>query len=141
MTRCIAQRLRQAAAGLPSERVSLQSLEPPHGPVTHGRLLLLMAAPCLLPAAGVGTVLGVGLAGLAIAMWRGQVAEHLPARVARLELPRRWAQRVLKLLATTYAAAGRLARAQLTDLASAGRRSWTVAHDTPTPSCTDGLRL
>jgi len=127
VTGCIAPRLRQAAADLPSERVSLQSLAQAHGPATHGTLLLLMAAPCLLPVPGVGTVLGLGLAALAIAMWRGQAAEHLPGRVARLELPRDWAQRVLVLLAATYAAAGRLARARLTELACAGRRSWTAA--------------
>ena len=123
MTGPVAQRLRQAAADLPSEPVSLQSLAQAHGPATHGSLLLLMAAPCLLPVPGVGTVFGVGLAALAIAMWRGQAEEHLPGRVARLELPRHWAQRVLVLLAATYAAAGHLARARLTDLASAGRRS------------------
>jgi len=118
--------LRQAAADLPSERVSLQSLAQAHGPATHGTLLLLMAAPCLLPVPGVGTVLGLGVAALAVAMWRGQ-SECLPGRVARLELPRHWAQRVLVLLAATYAAAGRMARARLTELACAGRRSWTAA--------------
>lgn len=123
MTGPVAQRLRQAAADLPSEPVSLQSLAQAHGPATHGSLLLLMAAPCRLPVPGVGTVFGVGLAALAIAMWRGQAEEHLPGRVARLELPRHWAQRVLVLLAATYAAAGHLARARLTGLASAGRRS------------------
>ncbi len=127
MTGCIAQRLRQAAADLPSERVSLRSLAQAHGPATHGSLLLLMAAPCLLPVPGVGTVLGLGLAALAIAIWRGHTAENLPGRVAKIELPRPWAQRVLVLLAVTYAAAGRLARARLTDLACAGRRSWTAA--------------
>ena len=124
MTGPVAQRLRQAAADLPSEPVSLQSLAQAHWPATNGSLLLLlMAAPCRLPVPGVGTVFGVGLAALAIAMWRGQAEEHLPGRVARLELPRHWAQRVLVLLAATYAVAGHLARARLTDLASAGRRS------------------
>ena len=82
-----------------------------------------MAAPCLLPVPAVGTVFGVGLAALAIAMWRGQAEEHLPGRVARLELPRHRAQRVLVVLAATYAAPGHLAKARLTGLASAGRRS------------------
>ena len=86
-------------------------------------MLLLMAAPCLLPVPAVGTVFGVGLAALAIAMWRGQAEEHLPGRVARLELPRHRAQRVLVVLAATYAAPGHLAKARLTGLASAGRRS------------------
>ncbi len=127
MTGCISQRLRQAAADLPSERVSLQSLAQAHGSATQGSLLLLMAAPCLLPVPGVGTVLGLGLAALAIAMWRGQTAENLPERVAKIELPRLWARRVLVLLAATYAAASCLARSRLTGLAHAGRRSWTAA--------------
>lgn len=38
MTRCIAQSLRQAAAGLPRERVALQSLAQAHGPATYGNL-------------------------------------------------------------------------------------------------------
>jgi len=126
MTGSVAQRLRQAAADLPSERVSLQSLAQAHGPATHGSLLLLMAAPCLLPVPGVGTVLGLGLAALAVAMWRGQ-SECLPGRVTRLELPQHWARRVLVLLALIYAAAGRLSRARLTNFASPGRRSWTAA--------------
>ncbi|WP_292452368.1 exopolysaccharide biosynthesis protein [Methylibium sp.] len=57
----------------------------------------------------------------------GQAEEHLPGRVARLESPRHWAQRVLVLLAATCAAAGRLAKARLTDPACTGRRSWTAA--------------
>lgn len=127
MTVSIAQRLRQAAADLPAERVSLQSLAQAHGCAAQGTLLLLMAAPCLLPVPGVGTVLGLGMAALAAAMWRGQLTENLPARVGHIELPRPWAQRVLLLLAGAYAAAGRLARARLTHLAGAGRRSWTAA--------------
>ncbi len=127
MTMSIAQRLRQAAADLPCERVSLQSLAQAHGCATQGTLLLLMAAPCLLPVPGVGSVLGLGLAALAAAMWRGQATENLPERVGKIELPRLWAQRVLVLLARTYAAAGRVARARFTDLACVGRRSWTAA--------------
>ena len=126
MTESVAQRLRQAAENLPSERVSLQLLAQAHGPATQGSLLMLMSAPCLLPVPGVGTVLGLGLAALAVAMWRGH-SECLPGRVSRLELPRHWARRVLLLLATTYAAAGRLSKARLTDLACAGRRSWAAA--------------
>ena len=41
------------------------------GPEAHGTLLLLLAMPCLLPVPGVGTVLGLGMAALAAAIWRG----------------------------------------------------------------------
>ena len=69
-----------------------------------------MAVPRLLPVPGIGTVLGLGMAALAAAMWRGQSSACLPRRVAELELPRTWAQRVLGMLASAYCAAGRFAR-------------------------------
>jgi hypothetical protein len=50
----------------------MQTLAQAHGPAAHGTWLLLMAVPCLLPVPGVGTVLGLGMAALAAAMWRGQ---------------------------------------------------------------------
>jgi hypothetical protein len=127
MTAPIVQRLREAAAALPGERVSMQTLAQAHGPEAHGTLLLLMAAPCLLPVPGLGTVLGLGMAALAAAMWRGHSSACLPRRVAELQLSRHWAQRVLGLLESAYAMAGRCARARLSYLASAGRRSWTAA--------------
>jgi len=127
MTVPIAQRLRETAAVLPGERVSMQTLAQAHGPAAHGTLLLLMAGPCLLPVPGVGTVLGFGMAALAAAMWQGHASACLPRRVAELELSRHWAQRVLGMLASAYAMAGRFARARLSHLASAGRRSWTAA--------------
>jgi len=126
MTEPIAQRLRETAAALPAERVSMQTLAQAHGHAAHGTLLLLMAVPCLLPVPGVGTVLGLGMAALAAAMWRGHSSAFLPRRVAELELSRHWAQRVLGLLASAYSVAGRFARARLSHLASADRRSWTA---------------
>ena len=127
MTESIVQRLRETAATLPAERVSMQTLAHAHGPAAHGTWLLLMAVPCLLPVPGVGTVLGLGMVALAVAMWRGQSAACLPRRVAELELSSHWAQRVLGMLASAYAVAGRFARARLSHLASAEGRSWTAA--------------
>jgi len=127
MTAPIVQRLRETAAALSEERVSMQTLAQAHGPAAHGTLLLLMAGPCLLPVPGVGTVLGFGMAALAAAMWQGHSSACLPRRVAELELSRHWAQRVLGMLASAYGMAGRFARARLSHLASAGRRSWTAA--------------
>lgn len=74
-----------------------------------------------------GSVPGLGSAELAIAIWRGQAEAQLPGRVARLELPRHWAQKMLVWLAATQGAAGGLSSAQLTDLASADRPPWTAA--------------
>ncbi len=126
MTPPIVQRLRDAAAALQDERVSMRAMAQAHGPEAHGTLLLLLAMPCLLPVPGVGTVLGLGMAALAVAMWRGHCTPCLPPRVAELELPRHWAQRVLIGLASAYALAGRHARARLGHLANSGQRSATA---------------
>ena len=123
MTPPIVQRLRDAAAAMRDERVSMQDLAQAHGPDAHRTLLLLMAMPCLLPIPGVGTVLGLGMAAWAAARWRGHRPTGLPQRVAELEMPRHWAQRVLGLLASAYGAAGRHARARLSHLATAERKS------------------
>jgi hypothetical protein len=123
MTPPIVQRLRDAAAAIQEERVSMRAMAQAHGPEAHGTLLLLLAMPCLLPVPGVGTVLGLGMAALAVAMWRGDCTPCLPRRVAELELPRHWAHRVLVGLASAYALAGRYARARLSNLALVGRRS------------------
>lgn len=126
MTPPIVQRLRDAAAELRDERVSMQAMAQAHGPGAQGALLLLMAVPCLLPVPGVGTVLGLGLLALAATMWRGQAEACLSRRVAEFEMPRPWALRVLSLLAWSYGLAGRHARARLSHLAAAQRRSATA---------------
>lgn len=113
MTPPIVQRLRDAAAAIEEERVSMRAMAQAHGPDAHGTLLLLLAMPCLLPVPGVGTVLGLGMAALAVTMWRGLGAPCLPQRVAEIELPRHWARRVLEGLASAYAMAGRHARTRL----------------------------
>lgn len=126
MTPPIVQRLREAAAALQDERVSIRAMAQAHGPEAHGTLLLLMAMPCLLPVPGVGTVLGLGMVSLALAMWRGHSTANLPQRVAELDMPRPWAQRVLVWLAAAYALAGRHAQARQSHLAASGRRSLTA---------------
>lgn len=127
MTPPIAHRLRVAAADLQGERVSMRALAQAHGPDAHGTLLLLLAMPCLLPLPGVGTVLGLGMVALAVAMWRGHGDPGLPQRVAELELPRHWARRVLEGLASAYETAGRHARARLSRLAGPAWRSVVAA--------------
>ncbi len=75
---------------------------------------------------GVGTVFGLGLAALAMAMWRGQSHDCLPRRVAEFELSREWAHRILLFLVSTYLMAGRYARARMEGVATVLGRSWTV---------------
>jgi hypothetical protein len=117
-------RLRRAAARLREERVELRELVQAHGPGGQGAMMMLLAAPCVLPVPGVGSVLGWGLVALAWAMWCGQNLDRLPDRVARVSMPSRWARRVLVFLARVYAAASRLSRSRMASLASLGTRSW-----------------
>ena len=124
MTAPLHHRLRDAAAALPQERVALSHLADVHGAAAQGTLLVLLAAPCVLPVPGVGTVLGGGLVLMALAMWRGQACSGLPRRVAEFELSAHWARRVLQLLARFYDGAGRLSRRRLSTLASAGAQPW-----------------
>ena len=98
MTAHVAQRLRDAAAALPVGPVSLLKLAEAHGPSAQGSLLLLLAAPCLLPVPGVGTVLGLGMIALALAMWRGDDMLGLPGRVAQVQMSHLWAQRVVGMV-------------------------------------------
>jgi hypothetical protein len=113
MTMRIAEQLRQAAADLQADRISVGTLLRAHGQSANGSLLLLLAVPCLLPIPGTGTVLGLGVLAMAVAMWRGQPDAALPRRVVELEMSRTWAQRVLSSLATIYGWAARLTRVRL----------------------------
>jgi hypothetical protein len=109
--------LRSAAAELPAQGIKLQHLAAAHGPAGLGSLLILLAAPCLLPVPGVGTVLGLGLLGLAMKLWRGdsERAHKLPKELADFGLSKLWATRVLHLMARFYAQSGRWTRRRLTD--------------------------
>ena len=46
----------------------MRAMAQAHGPEAHGTLLLRRVMPCLLPVSGVGTVLGLGVSALAVAM-------------------------------------------------------------------------
>ena len=119
--------LKEAASQLPHPSVTVADLAALHGQATQGALLVLLAAPCLLPLPGVGTVLAWGIAAAAVWMWRGDQTCQLPARVARLSLPTKAAVRVLHVLAWVYARAATLARERLTGLTHAVHRHWMAA--------------
>ena len=119
--------LKEAASQLPHPSVTVADLAALHGQATQGALLVLLAAPCLLPLPGVGTVLAWGIAASAVWMWRGDQTCQLPARVARLSLPTQAAVRVLHVLAWVYARAATLARVRLTGLTHAVHRHWMAA--------------
>ncbi len=116
-------RLRAAAAQLTGAPVPLSHLADLHGGAACGSLLVLLSVPSVLPMPGVGSVLGLGLMLLALAMWRGQACQQLPARVAGWQLSAHWAGRVLGLLARFYALAGRWSRARWLHLVD-GPQAW-----------------
>jgi hypothetical protein len=116
MSNPLHQRLHDAAEALTHEPVALSHLADVHGHGTRGALLVLLSAPSVLPVPGVGNVLGLGLLLMALAIWRGQPAHQLPARVALWQLSAPSARRVLGLLAGVYATAGRWLRARLPQL-------------------------
>ena len=78
--------LKDAASQLPHPSVTVADLAALHGQATQGALLVLLAAPCLVPLPGVGTVLAWGIAASAVWMWRGDHTCQLPARVARADI-------------------------------------------------------
>ncbi len=121
------QRLRESAAGLTQDRVSVAQLANLHGAAARGTLMVLLAAPCMLPMPGVGTVLGLGLAMMALAMWRGQTGAGLPLQVAGFQMSGRWACRVLGLLAHFYELASKLSRSRLHALSGAGLQGGLAA--------------
>lgn len=127
MTLPVVQRLRDAAAGMNEERVSMRDMAYALGPEAQGAWLLLISVPCLLPVPGVGTVMGLGMVALAVAMWRGHAITGLPPRVAQVDIPRLWAQRVLGVLASAYAMAGRYAKARWHHVAGHQWRPLTAA--------------
>jgi hypothetical protein len=123
MTQPLHQRLRDAADALTHEPVAMAHLADMHGHGTRGALLVLLSAPCVLPVPGVGNVLGIGLLLMALAIWRGQPADQLPARVAAWQMPAPWARRVLGLLARFYATTSRWTRERLPHLVD-GPQNW-----------------
>ena len=117
-------RLRKAARRLGEQSVAVGELAALQGRAAIGSLLILLALPCMLPVAGVGTVLGMGLAGLSLGLWRQQEELRLPDRVSAFNMPARWARRVLEIQATMYDLAGRAARPRLpAAFASAAQRA------------------
>jgi hypothetical protein len=94
----IAERLRLQASRLRSQ-VTLGWLAEQGGAVVPGMLIVLAAAPSLLPLPGVGNVTGGALLALAISIWRGQRPLALPARVQSWLISPSSASRLLRLLA------------------------------------------
>lgn len=121
--RDLAARLRATAGQLPPGPVPLAALAEAHGGAWQASLLVLLAAPCMLPIPGVGVVLSVGLALLGLMLLRPP-QHSLPARLGRLTLPREGATRSLALLARFYDLICGVTRPRLSALAGPSARWW-----------------
>jgi hypothetical protein len=95
-----------------------------HGEASTPVILLIMATCCLMPVGGIGTVLSFAMVLMAWRWYRQQETTVLPERIARLEIQRTWAQRILKGLALTYMMTARWLKPRWSGLTRPGIRIW-----------------
>jgi len=120
----VAQMLRLQAGRLRGE-VTLGWLTRQGGAVFPGWLIVLAAAPSLLPIPGVGNVTGCALLALAVSIWRGHHPLELPARVQAWRLSPTSAGRLLRTLARLHESAARYLKPKAPGWV--GTRAWTWA--------------
>lgn len=119
--------LKSASQSMGSQPVTLGDVFALHGRATQGALLVMLAVPCLLPLPGAGTVMSVGIAGMAVSIWRGEQNCNLPSRVAGLQLSSTSAHKVLCALAWFYVQAANWTRTRMTWLTEPIQRRWLAA--------------
>ncbi len=96
---------------------SLDELLCLQGATSTPMLLLVLALLCVLPVAGVGTVLSGAIALLALTWARGSPPPSLPKKLGALRLGPQWSRRVLRALDTVRSLQAKWFRARLTLLA------------------------
>lgn len=127
MTR-MAQQLRGAAQdGSATRRLSLNDLLQLHGQDSGAVLLMLMGLLSIVPVAGAGSLMSLGIFALAWAWLCGRDNLRLPARLGKLSLNDTWSRRSLHSLAWSYERADRWLRPRWTALSHARARSgWAL---------------
>jgi hypothetical protein len=100
----------QPAADPASLRLNLAELLRLHGDNSTAVVLMLMALLTVVPIAGAGTVLSVGILVIAWGWARGRDAVDLPNRLGTVSLNERWTGRCLHGLAWMYERANRWLR-------------------------------
>lgn len=130
MKAILSQRLRQAAeqhraGGEGADlKLSLQDLLRLHGESSLAVLLMLLAVVSVLPVAGAGTVMSLGIWAVAWSWVRERETLSLPPRLGTLSLNERWSGRCLHGLAWMYESSQRFMRPRWTWLSHAGTRAW-----------------
>ncbi|MFN3494962.1 MAG: exopolysaccharide biosynthesis protein [Hydrogenophaga sp.] len=103
---------------------TLQDLLQLHGESSTAVILLIMAAACVMPVGGVGTLLSVAMVGLAWRWARMLDTCNLPERLGRVRLSERVAYRALCGFSWVYRTADRLLRPRWTALVHDATRPW-----------------
>jgi hypothetical protein len=130
MTAMLSQRLRQAAeqhrAADPGAdlTLSLQDLLRLHVESSLAVLLMLLAVVSVLPVAGAGTVMSVGIWVVAWSWVHARETLSLPHRLGQLALNERWSGRCLHGLAWLYESSQRCMRPRWAWLSHAATRIW-----------------
>jgi hypothetical protein len=92
-----------------------------------GSLLILMAVPCVLPIPGIGNVMGLGMMGLAWAIWQGDVAAGLISRARTSPLNAHHRRKIRRVIRRVHRLAAPWCRPRLEGLVSPSPRSWHAA--------------
>jgi hypothetical protein len=130
MKAILSQRLRQAAeehrtrADGADLKLSLQDLLRLHGESSLAVLLMLLAVVSVLPVAGAGTVMSLGIWAVALSWVRERETLSLPHRLGTMSLNERWSGRCLDGLAWLYESSQRFMRPRWAWLSHAGTRAW-----------------
>lgn len=130
MKAVLSQRLRQAAEQHRAAEsgadltLSLQDLLRLHGESSLAVLLMLLAVVSVLPVAGAGTVMSVGIWAVAWSWVRARETLSLPERLGQLSLNERWSGRCLHGLAWLYETSQRCMRPRWAWLSHSGTRPW-----------------
>ena len=95
---------------LAHQRLNLAELLQLHGDSSTAVVLMLMALLTVVPIAGAGTVLSLGILAIAWGWARGRDSVELPSRLGAISLNERWSGRCLHGLAWMYEQANRWLR-------------------------------
>lgn len=127
----LAQRLRDAAeqhraadSAAPTQRLDFSQLINLHGESSVAVLLMLLAVVSVLPVAGAGTIMSLGIWAIAWAWLRAHNSVQLPSRLGQIKLNARWSGRCLQGLAWIYEQSNRFLRPRWTFWLHTGTRMW-----------------
>lgn len=104
--------------------ISLHELLILHGESSASVILLIMAAACMVPVGGIGTMLSLAMTLLAWQWARRQESQQLPERLGRVRLSEEWTARILRSFAWMYCTSERLLRPRWTALVHDRARPW-----------------